>query len=191
MARNLIFLITFFSLQVFATVTNVMPSGAILAFAGTTCPSGYLPEDGSSYLRTGIYANLFTAIGTTYGALDGSHFSVPNAKGVFQRGAGSQTISGIAYTGTQGTSQYDTFQGHYHNIYDPGHAHSYTGFPGGTISFYYAGGTSGPLIGGGTTGGNVTGVLAQAASNDGTNGVPRISAETHPANIVVLYCIKL
>jgi|CXWL01.1.fsa_nt_gi hypothetical protein len=56
---------------------NLLQAGSILPFAGTTTPpAGYLKCDGASYDRT-AQAPLFGAIGTTFGAVDGSHFNVP------------------------------------------------------------------------------------------------------------------
>jgi microcystin-dependent protein len=57
------------------------PTGTIAAFAGTAAPTGYLLCDGAAVSRT-TYAVLFTAIGTMYGAGDGSTtFNLPNLKG--------------------------------------------------------------------------------------------------------------
>ena len=55
-------------------------------------PSGSLLCDGASYLRT-AYPELFAAIGTTWGAVDGSHFNVPPADR-FLVGAGSAYAAG-------------------------------------------------------------------------------------------------
>lgn len=56
-------------------------TGAILAFGGTAAPSGYLLCDGSVVSRT-TYAALFAAIGTNYGAGDGSTtFKLPDLRG--------------------------------------------------------------------------------------------------------------
>ena len=58
-------------------------AGIINAYAGSTAPDGYLMCDGSAVSRTN-YAALFAAIGTTYGAGDGSTtFNVPNLSGRF------------------------------------------------------------------------------------------------------------
>src|SRR5678809_291227 len=59
---------------------GVTPAGAVIAYAGSAAPTGWLLCDGSSLLRAD-YAALFTAIGTTYGAADGTHFSVPDLTG--------------------------------------------------------------------------------------------------------------
>lgn len=54
------------------------PAGAIMQYAGTNAPEGWLMCDGSAISRT-TYSALFAAIGTTYGAGDGSTtFNLPN-----------------------------------------------------------------------------------------------------------------
>ena len=56
-------------------------TGSIQMYAGSTAPSGWLICDGSAVSRDD-YANLFSVIGTTYGAGDGSTtFNIPNLKG--------------------------------------------------------------------------------------------------------------
>jgi microcystin-dependent protein len=57
------------------------PTGAVIAWSTSTAPTGWLLCDGSAVSRT-TYATLFSVIGTTYGAGDGSTtFNVPNLKG--------------------------------------------------------------------------------------------------------------
>jgi microcystin-dependent protein len=60
--------------------------GKIVDFGTATVPAGYLECDGTSYLRT-QYPDLFAAISTTWGSVDGTHFNVPNLKdtGRFRR----------------------------------------------------------------------------------------------------------
>ena len=59
----------------------VMRAGMISLYGGAVAPSGYLICDGAAVSRT-TYADLFTAIGTTYGAGNGSTtFNLPNLKG--------------------------------------------------------------------------------------------------------------
>lgn len=63
--------------------------GEVIAYAGLTSPDPrWLLCDGSSLLRTD-YPDLFAIIGTTYGAVDGSHFTLPDLQGRSQIGAGS------------------------------------------------------------------------------------------------------
>lgn len=101
-----------------------MPSGVVLPYGGASAPTGWLLCDGAAINRT-TYAALFAVIGTTYGVGNGSTtFNIPNTQGVFLRGAGTQTISAINYSGTAGAVAGDTFQGHYHTLTDPGHNHT-------------------------------------------------------------------
>jgi len=56
------------------------PAGASVDWWGPTEPAGTLFCAGQSLLRAS-YAALFTAIGTTFGAADGTHFTLPDARG--------------------------------------------------------------------------------------------------------------
>ena len=59
--------------------------GMVSFFAMTTAPQGWLKANGDAVSRT-TYANLFAAIGTTYGAGDGSTtFNLPDLRGEFLR----------------------------------------------------------------------------------------------------------
>jgi len=108
------------------TVTGVnilqtagVPAGAVMAFAMNSAPSGWLSADGSAVSRT-TYATLFTAIGTTHGTGDGSAtFNLPDMRGIFVRGSGSQTIGTSTYSGTFGTKQNDEFKAHTHPVVVP------------------------------------------------------------------------
>ena len=61
--------------------------GAVVAYAGSTTPNGWLLCDGSDVSRT-TYANLFAVIGTTYGAGDGSTtFGLPTLTDKFIQGS--------------------------------------------------------------------------------------------------------
>lgn len=78
-----------------------VPVGSVFWLATQTAPEGYLICDGSAASRT-EYADLFAAIGTTFGAGDGSTtFALPNLRAAFIRGAGSQN----GYSATFGQKQ--------------------------------------------------------------------------------------
>lgn len=63
------------------TTKSSLPAGSSNEGYWSTAPSGYLVEDGSAVSRT-TYADLFAAIGTTYGAGDGSTtFNLPDSRG--------------------------------------------------------------------------------------------------------------
>lgn len=64
------------ALQAQITALTQTPAGTVADYAGTSAPTGWLPCDGASLLRAS-YPDLFTAIGTTWGAADGTHFNVP------------------------------------------------------------------------------------------------------------------
>lgn len=58
-----------------------IPVGTVNAFAGTAAPTGWLFAYGQAVSRT-TYADLFTAIGETYGVGDGSTtFNLPDMRG--------------------------------------------------------------------------------------------------------------
>lgn len=62
------------------------PSGAIIWYSGTDIPDGYLLCNGAAVPRA-KYASLFKAIGTKYGAGDGSTtFTLPNFNGRVPQG---------------------------------------------------------------------------------------------------------
>ena len=57
---------------------HAVPVTAMMLWANTTYPTGWLLADGSAISRT-TYADLFAAIGTTYGVGDGSStFNIPS-----------------------------------------------------------------------------------------------------------------
>lgn len=59
----------------------VMPVGALIPFAGTAAPAGWLLCNGGTVSRT-TYAQLFSVIGTTYGSGDGkTTFNLPDLRG--------------------------------------------------------------------------------------------------------------
>ena len=140
----------------------LLPAGAVMPFAMNSAPAGWLAADGTAVSRS-TYATLFAATSTTHGVGDGSTtFNLPDLRGIFVRGSGSQTISGTAYSGTFAAKQQDEFKQHVHST--------------------TAGGSNGPMA---LFSGN--GPAAQSATtNSGTAG----GDETRPANIALLYCIK-
>jgi len=75
-------------------VKGLGSTGDLVQIAGASVPTGWLLCDGSAVSRT-IYAALFAAIGTTYGAGDGvSTFNLPDLRGRVPIGAG--TGSGLS-----------------------------------------------------------------------------------------------
>jgi hypothetical protein len=167
----------------------LLPAGAIMAFAMNGAPTGWLAANGSAVSRT-TYANLFTAIGTTYGAGNGSTtFTLPDLRGYFVRGSG--TNSDNTASGTFGVKQADQFQTHGHSASSESagaHTHSVIqttdnngGFDSGSGRVRYGG--SGDTTG---SAGAHSHTITVSSPNSGTYGT-----ETRPSNIAMLYCIKI
>ena len=146
----------------------VAPSGSLSTFAGATVPAGWLLADGSAVSRS-TYSNLFAAIGTTWGAGDGSStFNLPNFINKFLVGAG-----GLYAVGTYGgeptvTLGIGNLPAHNHGITDPGHTHVVTD-PGHHHTSLVADSisTTGTNVGGvtaGNTGTSTTGITNDAAT---------------------------
>jgi len=156
------------------------PAGVIMAFAGATAPTGFLACDGSAVSRS-TYATLFTAIGTTWGIGNGSTtFNVPDLRGVFLRGTGTNGTYGTAVGPSVGTYAADTYLNHSHTATDSGHSHSTfgAGFPG-----LSPGGTTYSTISGTTSTGTGNANITVATSTTG-------GTETKPKNYGILYIIK-
>jgi len=145
----------------YATVASL--TGAVAYFAMSTPPTGWLPANGAAVSRT-TYAALFTAIGTTYGAGNGSTtFNLPDLRGEFLRGwdNGRGVDSGRIF----GSYQAHEIISHAHTL---GH--------GGDD--YNSGATNQ-----GWTGIEFGGVEVETTSYYG-------GTETRPRNIALLACIK-
>ncbi len=130
---------------------NLLPSGMLAPFAGINAPQGWLICNGALISRT-TYASLFAAIGTTYGAGDGSTtFALPDLQGripvgVSALGTNTQPTMNLAETGgeavhvlvdsevaphshggatgTESAQHAHTDSGHGHGVSDPQHYHS-------------------------------------------------------------------
>lgn len=158
-------------------ITPYVLPGTIISFAGPTAPGGYILCDGSALPRMN-YASLFHAIGTTWGAGDGSTtFNVPNLQGYFLRGAGTSSYDPDSPRAV-GTGQADLFKSHTHS--DSGHTHPY----------WY------PTVVGAQSGSSTNCYIQATPTNDKTTGISYANiqstggVETRPVNAAVLYCIK-
>lgn len=79
---------------VVSQLSTSIPAGAIMYFAQSNVPDGWLFCNGSNVSRT-TYANLFAAIGTKYGSGNGSStFTLPNLRDIFIQGASSTSNVG-------------------------------------------------------------------------------------------------
>lgn len=80
-----------------------IPVGVILGWAAASAPTGWLLCDGSNVSRT-TYSALFSIIGTTFGAGDGSTtFGLPNLKGRIIIGVDASNVDIDTIGETQGS----------------------------------------------------------------------------------------
>ena len=99
------------------SVALAIPAGVTVPYAGATSPTGWLLCNGQAVSRTS-YPRLFAAIGTTYGAGDGSTtFNVPdlrecNPVGIGKRASGVTNHNEL----TLGGFQDDQYQQHSHDV---------------------------------------------------------------------------
>ena len=163
-------------------VSGGIPAGAVMPFAMNSAPSGWLAANGDAVSRS-TYAALFSAISTTHGAGDGSTtFNLPDLRGIFVRGSGSQTIGGTAYSGTFAEKLGDAIR----NI--TGSLTFGLQMAGvQTVSGAFTANQTNQFMPQQATA-NTTGVN-QIQFNASSSGVPTAS-ENRPANIALLYCIK-
>lgn len=81
------------------------PVGSIQAFGGSSAPSGWLLCHGQELNRSD-YPELFSVIGTAFGTPSANtKFKLPDLRGEFLRGAGTNSHSGQGNGGTLGQHQ--------------------------------------------------------------------------------------
>ena len=174
--------------------TDLTPAGTIIYSARSTAPTGYLHANGAAVSRT-TFATLFTAIGTTYGAGNGSTtFNVPDLRGEFLRGldGGRGVDSGRGLGSAQGGQN----ASHDHSVSGTTSTKSLTGsFNPGTHSqtnvsgVFSDGGNVGTVEGHDANNGRK---INMNASHNHTFSATTSSngSEARPRNIALLPCIK-
>ena len=161
------------------------PAGMIAPFAGLSAPTGWLACQGQAVSQT-TYAALFAAIGTTWdiGGEGAGNFRLPDLRGMFLRGAGTNATGSSSGAVGQPVSDYatDTYLNHSHAVTDPGHNHqvafTQNSFAPGSAETVQAYPSSGSY----TTSTSSTGLTVNTSTTGDT--------ETKPKNYGVLYIIK-
>jgi phage-related tail fiber protein len=136
------------------------PPGLVGYFGGSAAPVGWLKANGAAVSRA-AYADLYAAIGTTFGAGDGfTSFNLPDLRGEFVRGwdDGRGVDSGRAL----GSAQGDLLKSHTHTFPNSGKSDQ-TGLTSAAGDNSIAGYTATTATGG---------------------------SETRPRNIALLACVK-
>ena len=155
----------------------LLPAGAVMPFARATAPSGWLIANGDAVPNgsgtvqgvTANFAALYAAVSTSFGTAG----TLPDLRGIFVRGSGSQTISGTAYSGTFAAKQADIIKNHTHVVQGAGM------FNGGTGFLY----SLGSLVG-------LANYYLTPSNVTSDNNAGGDASETRPANIALLYCVK-
>lgn len=143
-----------------------------VAYDSSNFPQGWQLCDGSALLRS-AYPALFTRIGTTYGAGNGSTtFNIPDLRGRFiaseTAGATGANRASITRGGVGGSAD-AVVVSHTHSITDPGHSHQYTTKGGNQQSpADQWNGIPGKLSDNIQTTANVTGISIQSSGESGT-----------------------
>jgi microcystin-dependent protein len=158
--------------------SDLTPAGTVIWTARSSAPTGYLKANGAAVSRS-TYATLFSAIGTIYGAGDGSTtFNLPDLRGEFIRGwdDGRGVDSGRAMGSNQAfsTSASDL------SVSPSSHSHSYSDETNS--------GTGGGQGGGGANTGTQT--LSKTTGSQSLSVVSS-ATETRPRSLALLACIKV
>lgn len=142
---------------------DTIPTGCMFPFAGGVLPSGWLFCDGAEVSRT-TYADLYSAIGTTYGAGNGSStFDLPDLGGRVPAGKeSSATRLTTGGSGIDGASMGAGGGSETHTLTSPdelpSHSHTWSGSGSSTTTLtgtnqiwrYLSGGASGHYMSTGT-----------------------------------------
>lgn len=154
--------------------SSVVPTGAVLPFAGSSAPGGWLLCAGQE-VAIAAYGELYAVLGTSYGSLtNGSggagstHFRLPDLRGRVPAGVDNMGGSDAGRLdlanslGTTAGSQTHTLTAaesglpaHSHSVTDPGHSHT----------------TSSPVNFAGTGAFQGAAQVAQGTTNSATTGI--------------------
>jgi microcystin-dependent protein len=164
--------------------------GTVICWPLDTPPSGY-KECNGDYLDTTTYADLYAVIGDTYGMFDGTHFYLPDYRGMFLRGLdGTRGVEPAADKAAR-VARGDGTGGNVVGTTQAGGNASH-GHAGSTVAMSTA--LSIGTGSGGATADIAIGSQTGVASTTELTATPTIAVnggnEARPVNINVLWCIK-
>lgn len=165
-------------------LSGAVPTGALMHFAGSAAPTGWIKANGALLSRT-TYAALFAAIGTTFGAGNGTTtFALPDLRGEFMRGW--DDARGVDAGRVFGSWQVGQNLSHTHSgTADSAGAHTHA-----TNVAQYGSGSSGGVGAGDSS--NGVGITSGSSGSHthplsiGASG----GTEARPRNVALLACIK-
>lgn len=161
-----------------------IPAGTVIQYASPNPPDGYIKCNGYELSRT-VYSRLFNAIGTTFGAGDGSTtFNIPDLRGVWAR----------AWDDGRGIDPFRVFGSYQEDSY-LNHSHAASSSTAGAHTHGILGGNANTGTNRGNTSSNTNYTIPTNSAGDHThtitvNASTTGSTETRPKNIALLYCIK-
>lgn len=159
-----------------ASLTGIssVPAGSVVYHAANAAPTGFIKANGATVSRT-TYADLFAAIGTTFGNGDGSStFEVPDLRGEFMRG--SDDGRGVDTGRSFGDSQTGQMEEHDHAMINSNNGN---GSNGDYITLTRTAGSSRYGL-----------ASSNTVANIRKSGLRGTGTETRPRNVNLLACIK-
>ena len=163
----------------YADLVDLVPTGVVLPFGGSTVPNGWLLANGAAVSRSGK-ARLFSVYGTTFGAGDGSTtFNLPDLRDRYIIGADTNAL------GTKIAEQLPNIKGGAEsNVYGHLLAGSGSTQQRGAITYIEKISASGNV---GTSTSNITSFTLNAHNS---NSVYTDSGKVYPASLALNYIIK-
>lgn len=176
-----------------------VPIGAVITWVSpitAPTPTVWAECDGSAVSRTGVYADLFAVLGTTYGIGDGATtFNLPDFRGKFMAGVSTGKTLGTQYGSNSVSLTADKLPRHSHAfsgsaVFNGDHDHGVTKYDlSGTLR-YQAGSNlqdrQGSTVRTGVAGGHshiISGTV-------GEEGNPSASIDTVPVHMPVRFFIR-
>lgn len=185
--------------------SEIVPVGSIMCFASPKCPTDYLPCDGRE-LPKPLFPDLYKVIGDTFGQpKESDGFLLPDLRGQFVRGYDDE--GDLDPERKFGEPQEDAFQGHSHEVSscsENGSHYHYVAYKSEetlnamtffSTEYHHHVCNQGDSRKAGNyntdKNGNHKHEIVIGLPTDSIYQGVRVSTETRPKNIALLYCIKV